>query len=113
MSAFFSMMFLIIVMKYLGGMIALSHCRINGMFSIGKINPESRIEGSMRATSEIIMATCCVLVAVEMRMPSDSATMMYKMLSAKRRRIFPWIGIPNTNFPKSRMIIALMNERRT
>ena len=46
------------------------------MLSIGKMNPDSSIVGSIVPTSAPIIATRCEEVRAEIRMPSDSDTRM-------------------------------------
>jgi hypothetical protein len=67
----FIIMFLIIIIKYLGGSTALIQSYIFGIFSIGKIKPESNIVGSIMPTSEINIACCIVEEIVDIRIPSE------------------------------------------
>ena len=52
------------------------HCSGAGMLSSGKINPDSRMLGSIVPSSAPIIAIRCDEVRAEMRMPSDSETRM-------------------------------------
>ena len=54
----FSIIFFIIVINHLGGIKMLSHCKIFGIFSMGKIKPDSKIVGSIKANREINIAFC-------------------------------------------------------
>ena len=54
----------------------------HGMLSIGKMNPDSSIVGSIVPTSAPIIATRCDEVRAEIRMPSDSDTRMNSRPSA-------------------------------
>ena len=47
-------------------------CSTAGMLSMGNISPDSSTVGSISPISEIIIAICCVLDTVEMKMPRQS-----------------------------------------
>ena len=94
-------------------MIWQNHCNTTGMFSTGKINPLSRMVGSIRATSESIIAICWLLVIVEMSIPSDSAIQMKSRLSNKSRATLPTTGTPNTVFPRMIIMQASKKARKT
>ena len=54
----FSMILLMMIMNHLLGMILLRICNGSGMFSIGKIKPESKIVGSMSTNMDKSIAVC-------------------------------------------------------
>ena len=51
-------------------------CKGNGMFSTGKIIPDSSITGIINPIPEISMAAICVCARVEINNPNASATKM-------------------------------------
>ena len=59
--------------NHFAGMALLRIWSINGMLSIGKINPDNKIVGSIKPLKEIIIAVCWLLLMVEIRIPSDNA----------------------------------------
>ena len=63
------------------GMMHESHCRTNGMFSTGKIMPESKTTGIMNITPETSKADTCVEAMVEMSSPNARARMTYRMVT--------------------------------
>jgi len=83
------------------------------MFSIGKIKPERRIVGSINANIDSIMATCCVLDMVEIRMPNDSDMMINNSDSPSNKNRLPCTGMPKTVKPNTNTINAIMNEIKT
>lgn len=99
------------IINHLAGMILLTICIGNGILEIGKMNPESMITGSINPNNESIMAVCCELETVEIRIPSESAVMMNKMLSKASRNRFPCIGIPNTKTPNDMITMALIIDK--
>ena len=107
-----SMMALIMMINHFAGIILLMICIALGILEIGKINPERIMTGSINPIKEIIMAVCCELEMVEIRIPNDSAEMMNKILSKANKNKFPSIGILNTKKPKSKIIVELMIERK-
>ncbi len=72
----FSIIAFSITINHRGGIIAERYCRIFGMFSIGKINPDIRTVGSMRATNEMSMATIWLFTSDEISIPIDSASVI-------------------------------------
>jgi hypothetical protein len=102
----------IITMKYLGGNTALTQLYASGMFSIGKINPERRIVGSIKPRKEINIACWIVFETVEMRMPNERLNNIYNMLSASRRTRLPFTGRSKTKYDSRRINITLMNESK-
>ena len=69
----------------------------HGMLSIGKMNPDSSIVGSIVPTIAPIMATRCDEVRAETRMPSDSDTRMKSRPSASSSDRLPRSGTLNTS----------------
>ena len=55
------------IMNHLAGIILLMICIGNGMLDIGKIKPDRMITGSINPKSEIIIAVCCELAIVEIK----------------------------------------------
>ena len=109
----FSIIDFTIMINHLAGMMLLITCIGNGMDAIGKINPERMITGSINPINEIIMAVCCVLETVEIKMPNESAVIMNKILSKANKKILPLIGIPKMKYPMKTITIALIIDRKT
>ena len=109
----FSIIDFTIMINHLAGMMLLIICIGNGMDAIGKINPERMITGSINPINEIIMAVCCVLETVEIKMPNESAVIMNKILSKANKKILPLIGIPKMKYPMKTITIALIIDRKT
>ena len=107
----FNMMALMMIINHLAGIMLLITCNGNGMLEIGKMNPDSKITGSMSPKSEIIIAVCCESANVEIKIPSVSAQIMNKMLSIANKNKLPSMGISNTKKPKSRITAALIMDR--
>ena len=84
-----SMMFLMMMMKYLGGIILHKYCKMMGMFSMGIIKPESNMVGNINAINDINMATCWVFTRVEIKIPSERASVINKSDSAKSSARLP------------------------
>ena len=61
------------------------YCKIVGMLEIGKINPDSKIVGSINPNMEPSMAVCCESAMVEINSPSMSELNTKSMISEKRR----------------------------
>lgn len=108
-----SIMALMMMMNHLAGIILLIICIGIGILEIGKINPERIMTGSINPIREIIMAVCCELEMVEIRIPNESAEIMNRILSKDNKNKLPSIGILNTKKPKSTIIVALIIERKT
>ena len=73
-------MFLMIMINHLLGIRLLNNCSGRGMFSIGKMKPDNKMVGSIRANMLNSMAVCWLLLTVEMKMPIDKAMRMNSML---------------------------------
>lgn len=84
------------MMNHLAGMMLLMVRSGNGMLEIGKMNPDKMITGSIKPMSEMSMAVCCELETVEIKIPSDNAHTINKILSKASRKMLPLIGIPKT-----------------
>ena len=54
-----------------------------------KINPDSKITGSINPIREIIIAVCCVAEIVEIKIPNANAEMINKMLSKPSKNKLP------------------------
>jgi len=106
------MMALMMMMNHLAGMILLITCSGNGMLEMGKINPESKITGNINPNNEIIMAVCCELDKVEIKIPNANAQTINKTLSMANKNRLPSIGILNTKKPKSRITVALITDKK-
>src|SRR5690554_3480531 len=78
----------------------LSSCKIAGMLSIGKINPDNIIVGSIKAINEMNIATIWFFADVDIRIPRHKAIVMNKTDSNKSRLKLPVMGTPNTNLPR-------------
>lgn len=107
-----SIMALIMMMNHLAGMMLLMICSGNGILEMGNINPDNIITGSINPAKENIMAVCCDWAMVEIKIPSDSAVMMNKILSNANKSKLPSIGILKTKTPRSKMIVALIIDRK-
>ena len=86
--------------------------RGNGMLATGKIKPERRIVGSRSPASEIIMATCCELVMVEMKMPSESAVTIKSSDSSMSSSTLPLQGTPKTNEASATTVTTFTKESK-
>jgi hypothetical protein len=107
-----SITFLIISIKYVGGIRRHNHWRITGIFSIGKINPDNSKVGSKRANADINMATTWLLLMVEIIIPIESATVMNNIVSANNRTMLPRMGSRKIKYPNMMIMVALIKERR-
>lgn len=103
---------LMMMINHLAGMILLMICKGNGMLEMGKINPERIITGSINPIKDSIIAVCCELETVDINMPKESAVVINKTLSNASRNRFPSTGILNTKKPKSRIIAALIIDKK-
>lgn len=65
---------------------------IAGIPSIGNINPDRSIDGSMRPTAEAIIAACCVSVIDDINNPKASAEKVNMILKVIISSILPAIG---------------------
>ena len=54
----FNMIFFKIIINHLGGINADNHCKICGIFSMGKINPEGKVVGNISESIEMNIAIC-------------------------------------------------------
>jgi predicted transcriptional regulator len=106
------MMFLMITIKYLGGKTALTQSYIAGIFSMGKINPDNRIVGSIIPTREMKIACCMVLETVEISIPSDRDIRIYNMLTSNRSIRLPLTGSLKTNQDNRRITTTLIKESK-
>jgi hypothetical protein len=103
---------LIMIINHLAGMMLLMICKGNGILEMGKIKPESMMTGSINPINESIIAVCCEFETVDINMPNESAVVMNKTLSKANKNRFPSTGILNTKNPKSRIIAALIMDRK-
>src|SRR5690606_9283150 len=87
-----------------------THCRNNGIFAIGNINPLNMTVGSNIPISETNIATCCVFVLMEMKIPNVRQVIMNNALSANNNSQLPSTGIRSTNTLISTMDSTLMSE---
>ena len=100
-----------IIINHLGGIRALNHCKISGMFSMGKINPDNRMVGNIKEKRDINMAICWVFAMVEIQSPMDNARKIYKILTVNNRTRLPTTGTWKTKFPSRIMLTALIKDR--
>ena len=84
------------MINHLAGMMLLMICNGNGILEMGKINPDNKITGNIRPNNEIIMAVCCELDTVEIKIPRLNAQTMNKILSAASKSKLPSMGILKT-----------------
>ena len=101
----------IMIINHLAGMILLMICKGNGILETGKIKPERIITGSINPIKESIIAVCCELETVDIKIPNESAVVMNKILSNANKNRLPSIGILNTKNPKSRIMVALIIDK--
>ena len=83
------MMLLMMTMDQRLGIILLSSCKGSGIFSIGKMNPESKIVGSISANMESSIAVCWLLLRVEIKIPMDNDIKMNNILCANNKSKLP------------------------
>ena len=88
--------FFIMITNHLAGIKSLSHCKITGMFLIGKIKPDSKIVGSNKANILNNMATCWVSLTVEINTPRLNANSIKSKLTANNSGKLPVKGISKT-----------------
>ena len=72
-------------------------CSGNGILSIGNMNPDNKIVGSINPIKEIIIAVCCVADKVEIKIPKLSEVIMNRMLSKANQNKLPTIGMLKIN----------------
>lgn len=77
------------IINHFAGIILLMYCSGNGILDSGKINPDSRITGSISPISEIISAACWVEDMVDINTPRAREVMINKMLSIPKRNKLP------------------------
>src|SRR5680860_87196 len=87
------------------------YCNSNGILDMGKINPDSKITGSINPIKEIIMAVCWVSEMVEIKIPNAKEVTINKIVSRANRITLPSMGISNTKYPKSKITMAFMIDR--
>ena len=103
---------LMMTINHFAGIILLIICNGNGILETGKIKPERMMTGNINPISESIIAVCCELETVEIKIPNESAVVMNRILSKANKNRLPSTGILNTKKPKSRIIVALIMERK-
>ena len=77
------------MINHLAGIILLITCSGNGILEIGKINPDSKITGSINPIKEIIIADCCVSEIVEINMPNAKALIIKSTVSNASKNKLP------------------------
>jgi hypothetical protein len=112
MVAPFSKIALMMIINHLAGIILLIICNGKGILETGKINPERIMTGSISPIKESIIAVCCELETVDIKIPNESAVVMNNILSNANKKRLPSIGILNTKKPRSKIIVALIMERK-
>ena len=81
------------------------------MFSIGNIKPLKSIVGNNIPIKDMSIATCCELVLMEINIPNVKQAMINSILSAKSKRMFPFIGRSNTKTLNNNMVATFTRER--
>ena len=71
---------LIIVIKYRSGITYVMYCTSFGIFSMGKVNPERKINGMKIKNCAVIIACCCVFEMVETKRPNPNVVKINKPL---------------------------------
>src|SRR5690606_21000576 len=87
-----------------------THCRNNGIFAIGNINPLNMTVGSNIPISETNIATCCVFVLLETKTPHVRQVIMDNALAASSHSQLHSTGIRSTNTVISTMDRTSMSE---
>ena len=77
------------MMNHLAGMMLLMTCKTIGILEMGKINPESKIVGSMSPIRDNIIAVCWDAEMVEIKMPKVNDVMMNNTLSNPNNNKLP------------------------
>ena len=85
----FSKTAFIMMINHLAGIMLLITCNGNGILEIGKIKPDNMITGSINPINEIIIAVCCELDTVDIKIPNESAVTMNKTVSKANNIKFP------------------------
>ena len=80
-----------------------------GILSTGNIMPLSKMDGNISIIAETKRATNCVFATVEMRIPSDSATMMYTPETMTTQKRLPAIGTSKMNLDIKRVQVKMKN----
>ena len=68
--------------------------------------------GSINPIKESIIAVCCELETVDIKIPNESAVVMNKMLSNASKNRLPSTGILNTKNPKNSIIVAFIMDKK-
>ena len=103
---------LMMMINHLAGTMLLMICKGIGILEMGKINPERMITGSINPIKDSIIAVCCELETVEIKIPNESAVVINKTLSKANKNKLPSMGILNIKKPKSKIIVALIMDRK-
>ena len=103
-------MFLRIMINHRAGITWLMARSKSGIFSIGKIKPDSKIVGNNKANMEMNMATCWLGLAVDIKIPMERAIKIYSIFSAINSKRLPLTGIPKTKNPSNRIVMAFIND---
>jgi hypothetical protein len=85
----FSKIPLMIIMNHLAGMILLMTCKMTGILEIGKMNPESKMVGSIKPINDAIIAVCCEAEMVEIKIPNVSDVIINNTLSNPSNKRLP------------------------
>ena len=91
-----SMIAFIMIINHFAGIMLLMICNGKGILEMGKINPDSNMTGNIKPKSDIIIAVCCELDKVEIKIPRLKAQIMNNILSTANKNKLPSIGILKT-----------------
>ena len=84
-----------------------------GMLETGKMKPDNKIVGNIKAKSESIRAVCCVSEMVEIKTPKASEVMVNSMLCAKSKNKLPATGTLKTTLATPKISTTLKKDRMT
>ena len=96
---------------HFAGTISESHCSGTGMFSMGKIIPDSNMTGSISPIPEINMAACCEFVIVETSNPRANDKNIYSNETATKLIKLPATGTFSTNTDNNMMVAKFTQDK--
>ena len=100
------------MMNHLAGIRWDRHCRMPGMFSHGKIIPESRTVGIISPIPDRSRADFWVDATTEMRSPRESDVNTNRTATPERSIRLPRRGTPIMYLDRMRMVMKLTVETR-
>ncbi len=94
------------------GIMLLNICNNSGMFSMGNINPDRIIVGSINAIIDINIATIWLFAMVEIKIPRHNAISIKRMVSSISKIKLPVMGTPKINRPTRTITKAFAMESK-